>query len=211
MSRSSTVRGASTSSNNDDRNAPPPAISNDQRWLLLRTAREAATAFLAGKFPPEVTEKLPGRFGGAFATLLRGQRLRGCVGSFATTTDIVTTIQAVTKSALKDSRFAGCRVTTAELGWLVIEISLLTTPRPTDDPTLLVPGVHGIVITRGNRSGCFLPKVATDRNWSVEEFLSNCCTMKAGLPADAWRDDKTQVSSFLAEVFSDRDVPATET
>lgn len=200
-----TVGNASTSSNDGDHIAALPAISTGERRLLLAAAREAATAFLAGNDSPKLTEKLPGCFGGAFVTLLHGQRLRGCIGSFATTTDIVATVQTVMKSALQDSRFASCRVTLAELGQLMIEISLLTTPQPTDDPMSLVRGVHGIVVKRGNRSGCFLPKVATERNWSLEEFLSNCCTMKARLPADAWKDDETKVSSFLAEVFSDRD------
>jgi uncharacterized protein (TIGR00296 family) len=98
-------------------------------------------------------------------------------------------------------------VTSVELPALTIEISLLTSPQPTDDPASLVPGVHGIVIVCGSRSGCLLPKVAIDRNWTAEEFLANCCTMKAGLAADAWQREDAVVSLFRATVFSDRDHP----
>jgi uncharacterized protein (TIGR00296 family) len=66
-----------------------------------------------------------------------------------------------------------------------------------------VIGTHGIVVRRGSLSGCFLPKVAVEQRWTVEEFLSNCCKMKAGLPPNAWRDQSTGVFVFTADVFSE--------
>ena len=64
-------------------------------------------------------------------------------------------------------------------------------------------GVHGIHVKRGWSSGCFLPQVATETGWSKEEFLSNCCSHKAGLPPDAWKDSKTEVLVFTAEVVEE--------
>jgi AmmeMemoRadiSam system protein A len=125
------------------------------------------------------------------------------MGTFAPTEDLVTTLEEVTQSSLTDPRFASNPITAQELPELDIEVSVLTAPEPTDDPAGLVPGRHGILIRRGTRSGCFLPKVASERGWSAEEFLSHCCTMKAGLPADAWRDPKTHVQLFEAEAFSE--------
>jgi AMMECR1 domain-containing protein len=46
-----------------------------------------------------------------------------------------------------------------------------------------------------------LPQVATETGWTKEEFLSYCCSHKAGLPAEAWKDPKTEVLLFTAEVF----------
>lgn len=181
-----------------------PEITDNDRRLLLRVARDEAKAFLAGTDSPKSGGSVDGKFGGAFVTLMREERLRGCVGSFAPTADIEKTIRQVTRSTLQDSRFATCQVTAGEMDHLTIEISILTTPTPTSDPVSLVPGVDGIVVTSGHRSGCFLPKVATDRNWSAEEFLANCCTMKAGLAPEAWMDENVTVSLFQAEVFSDR-------
>jgi AMMECR1 domain-containing protein len=37
--------------------------------------------------------------------------------------------------------------------------------------------------------------------WSKEEFLSYCCSHKAGLPENAWKDPKTDIFLFSAEVF----------
>jgi AMMECR1 domain-containing protein len=61
--------------------------------------------------------------------------------------------------------------------------------------------VDGIYIKRGYASGCFLPQVATETGWTTEEFLSYCCSHKAGLPPDAWKDPKTEIHLFTAEVF----------
>lgn len=176
--------------------------SPQQQRQLLGIARETSEQLL-GAAKREASEKpvIEGRFGGVFITFWNNRALRGCVGTFAPTTDINATIQDVTKASLKDPRFASDPITAAELEDLEIEISILSDPEPTDDPASLVPGKHGIVVRRGTRSGCFLPKVAAERGWSAEEYLSNCCTMKAGLAADAWKEPDTEVLLFEAEVF----------
>ena len=148
--------------------------SAQKRRELLRFARETAGRAL-GVGGPAVPAKpaVDGRFGGAFVTFWRRKTLRGCVGTFAPTGDIVSTVEEMTRSSLRDSRFAANPITAAELEHLEIEISILSASRPVADPLSLIPGVHGIIIRRGQRSGCFLPKVATERGWSAEEFLSN--------------------------------------
>lgn len=178
--------------------------SPEQRRQLLRVARQSAEKILGvAAAPPGPSPEIEGRFGGAFVTFWAGKRLRGCVGSFALTDDIVRTVEHVTHQSLSDSRFRTAPVTAEELASLEIEVSVLSDLEPTDYPASLVPGVHGIVIRRGVQSGCFLPKVAEERGWSAEEFLSSCCTMKAGLPADAWRRPDTEVLLFTADVFSE--------
>ena len=78
---------------------------------------------------------------------------------------------------------------------------MLSPLQETADPDKLTVGTHGIYIVRGPNSGCFLPEVATDQNWAAEQFLSHCCTGKAGLPPDAWRDADTKVYLFTSEKF----------
>jgi hypothetical protein len=178
--------------------------SPQDRQRLLRFARETAVHALgAAKGAPPEKISIEGRFGGAFVTFWRGSTLRGCIGSFVSTRDIAAMIQDLTQSSLKDPRFTSKPIIKAELAELTIEISILSDPKPTDDPVSLVPGQHGIIIRRGGRSGCFLPKVGLERSWSAEEFLSNCCSMKAGLPSDAWREPDTEVLVFEAQVFSE--------
>ena len=180
-----------------------PRLSKEQRSALLRFVRERARQALEGTSAAPRRLNVVGRFGGAFVTLRRGSRLRGCVGRFESTTDIVETLAKVTLASLDDPRFASCPITSEELGDITIEVSLLTDPIPTDDPMSLVPGVHGIIVRRDGLSGCLLPKVAVERSWSAEAMLSHCCTMKAGLPANAWRSPEAEVLLFTAEVLSE--------
>ena len=175
--------------------------------MLLRIARRTAELELGAPSVcctvGEETATIDGRFGGAFVTFCRGKRLRGCVGSFSATDNIEETIRDVTRKSLVDSRFVTNPITAEELPSLNIEISLLTEPVETTDPLSLVLGYHGIIVRRGAQSGCFLPKVSSERSWNAERFLSNCCTMKANLPADAWRKPDTSVWFFTAQVFSE--------
>ena len=190
-----------------DVSEPCKTLSDQNRRELLQWARETARRILEkappGSQPP--SSRIDGRFGGVFVTFWSSRNLRGCVGTFAPTSDLVATIAEVTRSSLADRRFEGDPITAAELANLEIEISILTDPQLTPDPLSLEPGTHGIIVRRGGRSGCFLPRVASERGWSAAQFLSNCCTMKAGFPADAWRDAETQVLLFTADSFSESD------
>ena len=186
--------------------APRMIESAEQRRLLLQLARGTAVQAVGRSADLAIDKpRIEGQFGGAFVTFWAGKRLRGCVGTFASTTDIAGTVQEVTRASLQDARFQTDPITADNLDQMEIEISILSDLQPASDRASLVPGTHGIVVRRGSQSGCFLPKVATERGWSAEEFLSNCCTMKAGLPADAWREPDTEVLLFTADAFSESD------
>jgi AMMECR1 domain-containing protein len=58
---------------------------------------------------------------------------------------------------------------------------------------------------RGSCSGLLLPQVATEWGWDRTTFLEHTCT-KAGLPEDAWKDKKTEIYIFSADVFSPDDL-----
>jgi len=63
-----------------------------------------------------------------------------------------------------------------------------------------------VIVSRGPlRHGLFLPQVADETGWSKEDFLSQLCAQKAGLPPDAWKDPATRIEVFTADVFSERD------
>ncbi|MFQ5496189.1 MAG: AmmeMemoRadiSam system protein A [Phycisphaerae bacterium] len=182
----------------------PSALSTEYGPVLLRLARETARRWLGEKSDEaEGKPVVPGRFGGVFVTFWHGRTLRGCVGTFAPTTDLARTVAEVTVASLKDGRFAANPITAGELAALKIEISILSDAVPTDDPLSLVPGRHGVIVRMGARTGCFLPHVAVERGWSAEAFLANCCTMKAGLDADAWRSPDVEVLLFEAEVVAE--------
>jgi uncharacterized protein len=62
-------------------------------------------------------------------------------------------------------------------------------------------GLHGLVVEQGRRRGLLLPQVATEREWTDEQFLRQTC-VKAGLAPEAWQHGAT-VYRFVAEVFGD--------
>lgn len=172
---------------------------------LLRLARNAILAELTAGTPFDRPPDLPHRpHGGAFVTLKNQGRLRGCMGTFSPRETLAATVESAARSAARDPRFLDCPVSVDEMEDIGIEISILSEPRPTAQPESLEVGRHGIWVRRGAVSGCFLPQVATERNWTAEEFLSQCCAMKAGLSADAWKDPETETLLFEAEVISER-------
>ena len=139
---------------------------------------------------------------GCFVTLKNRGRLRGCIGQFVSDRPLVELVAEMAKaSATGDPRFLTNPITASEVSRLHIEISVLSPLQRTDNPLNLELGTHGIYIKRGYACGCFLPQVADETGWSKEEFLSQCCSHKAGLAPDAWKDPKTEVYLFTAEVF----------
>ena len=180
-------------------------MTPEQRQAVLNIARRTLVHELRGGEHQVVSEvELPTDFSGCFVTLKRAGRLRGCMGTFKPLGTLAQTIEQVTRmSCSDDPRFADQRIGPDELDDIHIEVSVLDEPRRTDDPAGLVVGKHGIWIRRGAASGCLLPQVAVERGWSAEEFLTQCCVLKAGLPADAWKDPQTETCLFAAEIVSE--------
>jgi len=185
------------------------SISVEGRKLLLRIARESIAAALEGKPVPQydVPKELEVP-AGVFVTLKKGARLRGCIGIFEADKPVWKQVAEYARnSAFRDPRFG--RLAKDELGEVWIEISVLSSPEPIDDPMNIEIGKHGIWIISadGLSRGTYLPQVATEFKMSKEQFLSDCASRKAGLAPDAWRDPKkARVLVYTAEVFSEKDV-----
>jgi AmmeMemoRadiSam system protein A len=180
-------------------------LSSDDCRALLDLARRAILNAVVDKrildfstYNLSLTEPV-----GAFVTLHRDGRLRGCVGQVESPDSLVETIaRAAVNAALHDPRFPA--VAADEVGSLEIEISVLSPPAPIAPDAILL-GSHGLLIVNGGKRGLLLPQVATERQWSSQRFLEETCA-KAGLPRDAWREPATRVLAFKAEVFSDTSV-----
>ena len=175
----------------------------EQRQTLLRVAREVIEAVVRGDRwkPHKSGDPLFGEKRGCFVTIKNRGRLRGCIGTFQGNAPLLKSVECMAEAATRDPRFPLDRLTPSELKALDIEISVLSPLKRIKNPLGLELGVHGIYIRRGWRSGCFLPQVATETGWSKETFLAKCCAGKAGLRPDAWKDPKTEVYVFTAEVF----------
>ncbi|MDR0362811.1 MAG: AmmeMemoRadiSam system protein A [Planctomycetota bacterium] len=182
------------------------SLTPEERNALCVIARDAVKAAVEGvAYHPEkpASPALKREGGGCFVTLKTAGKLRGCLGCFASEKPLFQTVADYARhSALEDSRFAANRLRTGELTKLDIEISVLSPLTPCPDPMAIRLGVDGIYIRQGFRSGVFLPQVATETGWSVEEFWGHCARDKAGLAWDAWRDKNVELITFTAEVVA---------
>ncbi|MDR2390642.1 MAG: AmmeMemoRadiSam system protein A [Planctomycetota bacterium] len=139
---------------------------------------------------------------GCFVTLKKNGALRGCIGCFSSDAPLYHTAAIYARhSALDDYRFFNNRLGPDDLPDIEVEMSVLTPLTLCRYPERIILGDHGIHVSAGGRSGCFLPQVAIETGWTVEEFWGHCCQDKAGLPWDAWRRPETTLMTFTAEVF----------
>jgi len=182
-------------------------MNEKQKYILLDIVRDAVSAAVEGQGiePPVSDDEELNVQCGCFVTLKNGDNLRGCLGQFISNRPVIELISEIAQaSASKDVRFSNNPITSDELDELDIEISLLSPLKKTDDPLSLRLGIDGIYIIKDGRSGCFLPQVATEIGWNKQEFLSYCCSSKAGLSPNAWKDPNTEVYLFTAEIFGAR-------
>ncbi len=179
-------------------------MDNEQKNILLKIVKQTLTATLKNESLPVIDLDDPqlSAKSGCFVTLKNSEKLRGCIGQFISDIPLYSLVQQMAvASSTADPRFANDPITISELDSLNVEISVLSPLQRTTDPLTLRLGIDGIYIKKGYTSGCFLPQVATETGWTKQEFLSYCCSHKAGLPPDAWQDPETEVYLFTADVF----------
>jgi len=104
----------------------------------------------------------------------------------------------------QDPRFKP--VTPDEIDIIEIEVSVLSKPWKIDSIDEIKLGTHGVIISKGFKSGLFLPEVATDFGFTKEEFLSRLASEKAHLAPNAWRDPKTTLKIFTTTKFTEKDL-----
>lgn len=171
----------------------------------LAIARKTLAEYLAaGKIPvcspvnPDLQKSL-----GAFVTLRSKNELRGCIGLFEPKEPLYQVIQKMAvAAATQDFRFPP--VTAAELKDITLEISVMTPQRKINDWQKIKLGTHGVVVEKNGQSGTFLPQVATETGWDLEEFLSQLCWQKAGLPPEAYKDPAANLFVFEVQIIAEK-------
>jgi AmmeMemoRadiSam system protein B/AmmeMemoRadiSam system protein A len=197
-------------------NAPPetPAIAPDEGRRLVRLARAALSTHFAERddLGRELAAWPSGpareRRQGVFVTLNRTDpqeirtrgRLRGCIGQPEPTYPLYYgTVQAALDAALRDPRFEP--VEAAELSRLEVEVTVLSPRKPVASWHDIRLGTHGIVLRKGDKVALFLPQVAPEQGWTLEQTLT-ALSEKAGLPPDGWKDGAS-LSVFTGQVFEE--------
>ena len=193
-------------SEGDEKTGELPMLNGAERKRLLQIARESIVSHIRGGKRQSFTEADPvlNKPMGAFVTLRQNGELRGCIGNLTGHGPLYQTIaDMAVESATGDPRFPP--LASSEIGNVDIEISVLSEmKRVKSADEVKIPG-HGVLIRKGYSSGVFLPQVADETGWSKEEFLSNLCSHKAGLPPGAWKDPATEIYIFTAEVFGEKE------
>ena len=172
-----TLKDIAYNSIKDSLDGKPVAVANSSLFILHSSLKEKC---------------------GAFVSLHKQGRLRGCIGHFGEDVPLYEIVAEMARAAaFEDPRFQP--VTHDELDDLDIEISVLTPMRRIQSLDEFQLHKHGIYIKKGYRSGTFLPQVADEVNWTKEEFVGHCSQDKAGLGWDGWRDAELYV--YEAIVF----------
>ena len=176
------------------------SLSGDEKRMLKKIAYESIKDSLEGKgisHLSHLTDNLLAKCG-AFVSLHKQNRLRGCIGHFGEDVPLHEIVAEMARAAaFEDPRFVP--VCHEELDDIDIEISVLTPMRRIQSLDEFEMHRHGIYIRKGYRSGTFLPQVADEVNWTKEEFVSHCAQDKAGLGWEGWRDAELYV--YEAIVF----------
>ena len=178
-------------------------LSDEEKSLLKDIALQSIKDSLDGKpignLSPLTSHHSPLKEKcGAFVSLHKHGRLRGCIGHFGEDVPLYEIVSEMARAAaFEDPRFDPVRRN--ELDDLDIEISVLTPMRRIQSLDEFELHRHGIYIRKGFRSGTFLPQVADEVNWTKEEFVAHCSQDKAGLGWDGWKDAELYV--YEAIVF----------
>lgn len=181
-------------------------FTRDEKTRLLKIARNTIERYLRDRRIPDdnatsYTESMK-IHAGAFVTLKEDGALRGCLGRFSSDMPLYKLIREMAvASATEDTRFDPVKI--GEIEQLDIEISVLSPMKKITSPKEIILGKHGIYIKKGSSSGTFLPQVATETGWTIEEFLGHCARDKAGIGWNGWKD--AELFIYEACVFSEKE------
>lgn len=162
---------------------------------FVREAIETAVNFGDRMKAPQDLPAIFDEFGGVFVTLHSGA-LRGCVGyPEASKTIKEALIDSAISAALYDYRFPP--VSAEEFTRITVEITILTQPKRINGSADVVIGKHGLIVKKGSRQGLLLPQVATEFNWTQQEFLDQTF-VKAGLNP---LEPNAEIFAFEGQIF----------
>ena len=127
----------------------------------------------------KISEELSNTRAGAFVSIHKEGKLRGCIGTISATRDCLADeiIENAISASTKDPRFYP--ITEDELPLLEISVDVLSDAEPIDSSGKLDVKKYGVIVTKGMKRGLLLPNL--DGVDTVEEQIS-IAKQKAGIP-----------------------------
>jgi AmmeMemoRadiSam system protein B/AmmeMemoRadiSam system protein A len=184
--------------NSTEIKSPTPLLNGYEEQALLSLARDSIENYVA---PTKLPESLiypiitPGieQSCGLFASLkmIDDDRLRGCIGTIEAKRPLYKAVHDMAiGAAFGDQRFLP--LAPGEAQHTRIEIAMLSPVVPVAGPQEIILGTHGIILKKHNQRGdcigsaLFLPNVARELKWSLEDTLAEL-SQRAGLAPEAWK------------------------
>ena len=120
--------------------------------------------------PSDLPDQLTGQAAGAFVSLHKDGRLRGCIGTIAPTEETLAReiVQNAISAGTRDPRFPP--VQAEELDRLEYSVDVLGRPEPVNSLDQLDPKTYGVIVSYGRKRGLLLPDL--DGVDTVEEQVS---------------------------------------
>lgn len=180
-------------------------LNESSQKAALKLARDAIENYLihhTRMVEKPVNQSLNERMG-AFVTLYYKGHLKGCIGRFEGDQALASVItDCAIDAAFYDPRFPSIKK--EELKDLKIEISVMTEKKRIKDWKSIKLGIQGVVIQCTGRAGTFLPQVATETDWSLEQFLNQLCERKLGLDCKCFQDPQAKIFTFEVQIIKDK-------
>lgn len=182
-----------------------PGLSETEKSTVFALARDTLAwavegrrgAFDMGRYALTPLLKTPTA---TFVTLKIRGHLRGCIGSLAPVEPLYQSVHDnAVSAALRDPRFRP--VLSNELPSITVDVSILSPIRELASLAGFQVGRHGIILEKAGHRAVYLPEVATEQGWTLEQTLDSL-SEKAGLPPKAWKDGarfKVFESAVLSE------------
>ncbi len=200
------VRTKGSRNNFSDGKEEGQMFSTEEKRTLLGIARETMISYLRTGQKPRFdndNDNLNSKLGG-FVTLRQNGALRGCIGRMEGEKPFyLTVMDMAVAAAVEDPRFP--KVSIEDMDGIDIEISALSPMKKIEDPSEIELGKHGVMVKRGARSGVYLPQVADETGWSLDEFMGSLCAHKAGIPENSWKTGDAEIFVYTAEVFGEKE------
>lgn len=156
--------------------------SSDEYVKLARKSLESY--ILKGKvldIPTDLPKEMMTKQAGAFVSIHKAGRLRGCIGTILPTTECLAKeiIQNAISASTRDTRFNP--ISPEELPDLDINVDVLSEPEAISSPSELDVKRYGVIVSCGNKRGLLLPDLeGVD---SVEQQIS-IARQKGGIGMD---------------------------
>lgn len=168
-----------------------PGLTADEKRTLFAIARDTLKWCVGGKkgkfrFDSYTITPIMETNTATFVTLKIGGHLRGCIGSLAPVEPLYLSVHGnAINAASRDPRFMP--VTERELADIEVDVSILSPVRDIGSLAEFKVGQHGIILEKGMHRAVYLPEVAVEQGWGLDETLSSL-SLKAGLGPEAWRE-----------------------